>query len=190
MTPGNPRDLRPPAPLHGRGLYEEGVFSLSFLSLKIALYLIIICVWSSQCLNRSLFMIYRCYWFSLMVCLVICLTVSWSQSCICESRLHCSYCSNKQLSNFPNLITMRAYFVLMLHVQHKRLGGSTYSRTQTEGLFTGKEHRRSPQWQLNVCGNSLTVQWLGLHTSTAGARVPSLVGELRSLKVHGPAKKK
>lgn len=34
MTPGNPRDLRPPAPLHGRGLYEEGVFSLSFLSFQ------------------------------------------------------------------------------------------------------------------------------------------------------------
>ena len=99
-------------------------------------------------------MIYRCYWFSLMVCLVICLTMSWSQSCICESRLHCSYCSNKQLSNFPNLITMRAYFVLMLHVQHKRLGGSTYSRTQTDSssnsryASTDQPERLKKKWQI------------------------------------------
>ena len=39
-------------------------------------------------------------------------------------------------------------------------------------------------------GNSLAVQWLGLCASTAGAQVRSLVGELRSCKPHGRAKKK
>ena len=39
-------------------------------------------------------------------------------------------------------------------------------------------------------GNSLAVQWLGLRTFTAGARVQSLVGELRSSKLRGTAKKK
>ena len=37
-------------------------------------------------------------------------------------------------------------------------------------------------------GNSLVVQWLGLHTSTAGARVQSLVRELRSHKPCSAAK--
>jgi len=32
-------------------------------------------------------------------------------------------------------------------------------------------------------GNSLAVQWLGLHTFTSGAQVPSLVGKLRSHKM-------
>ena len=36
-------------------------------------------------------------------------------------------------------------------------------------------------------GNSLAVQWLGLRAFTAGARVPSLVGELRCRKQHGAA---
>ena len=39
-------------------------------------------------------------------------------------------------------------------------------------------------------GNSLAVQWLGLVTFTAGAQVQSLVGELRSHKLHRVAKKK
>ena len=39
-------------------------------------------------------------------------------------------------------------------------------------------------------GNSLVVQWLGLHTLTAMGRVESLVGELRSHKPRGLAKKK
>ena len=44
-----------------------------------------------------------------------------------------------------------------------------------------------------VCGNSLTVQWLGLCASNAGAYVPSLVGKLRSCilcrkKKHGKLK--
>ena len=39
-------------------------------------------------------------------------------------------------------------------------------------------------------GSSLVVQWLGLGSFTAVARVPSLVGELRSHKMHGTAKKK
>ena len=34
-------------------------------------------------------------------------------------------------------------------------------------------------------GNSLAVRWLGLHASTAEARVRSLVGELRSHPWHG-----
>ena len=38
-------------------------------------------------------------------------------------------------------------------------------------------------------GNSLVVQWLVLGAFTAGARVPSLVGELRSRKLHGVAKR-
>ena len=38
-------------------------------------------------------------------------------------------------------------------------------------------------------GNSLVVQWLGLGAPTARARVRSLVGELRSYKPHGEAKK-
>ena len=43
---------------------------------------------------------------------------------------------------------------------------------------------------LKISGNSLSVQGLGLHVSTAGAQVPSLVGELRSRKSHGVARKK
>ena len=39
-------------------------------------------------------------------------------------------------------------------------------------------------------GNSLVVQWLRLGTFTAGALVQSLVGELRSHKLHGVAEKK
>ena len=39
-------------------------------------------------------------------------------------------------------------------------------------------------------GHSLAVQWLGLGAFTAGARVQSLVGELRSRKPHDVAKKK
>ena len=39
-------------------------------------------------------------------------------------------------------------------------------------------------------GNSLAVQWLGLSAFTCGARVPSLLGELRSCKPCGTAKKK
>ena len=38
-------------------------------------------------------------------------------------------------------------------------------------------------------GNSLAVQWLGLGAFTAVAQVQSLVGELRSCKPHGVAKK-
>ena len=38
-------------------------------------------------------------------------------------------------------------------------------------------------------GNSLEVQWLGLGAFTAVAQVQSLVGELRSCKPHGVAKK-
>ena len=38
-------------------------------------------------------------------------------------------------------------------------------------------------------GNSLAVQWLGLHAFTAGAQVQSLVRELRSCKQCGAAKK-
>ena len=39
-------------------------------------------------------------------------------------------------------------------------------------------------------GNSLGVQWLGLHAFTARGRVQSLVGELRSHKLCSGAKKK
>ena len=38
-------------------------------------------------------------------------------------------------------------------------------------------------------GNALVVQWLGLSAFTAVAQGQSLVGELRSLKQHGTAKK-
>ena len=38
--------------------------------------------------------------------------------------------------------------------------------------------------------NFLVVQWLGLHASTAGGRVQSLVGEIRSHKPKGTVKKK
>ena len=41
-----------------------------------------------------------------------------------------------------------------------------------------------------MIGNSLAVQWLGLGTSTAVAQVQSQVGELRSHKLCGAAKKK
>ena len=41
-----------------------------------------------------------------------------------------------------------------------------------------------------ISGTSLVVQWLGLHASTQGARVRSLVGELRSCKMCSAAKKK
>ena len=40
-----------------------------------------------------------------------------------------------------------------------------------------------------MLGNSLVVQWLGLGTFIAGAQVQSLVGELRSHKSCGVAKK-
>ena len=39
-------------------------------------------------------------------------------------------------------------------------------------------------------GNSLVVQWLGLHAFTAEGPGSILVGELRSHKLHGAAKKK
>ena len=41
-----------------------------------------------------------------------------------------------------------------------------------------------------VTGNSLMIQWLGLGAFTVGGQVKSLVKELRSLKLHGLAKKK
>ena len=40
-----------------------------------------------------------------------------------------------------------------------------------------------------VLGNSLVVQWLGLHAFTAVARVQSLFGELRSHKLRSAVKK-
>ena len=42
---------------------------------------------------------------------------------------------------------------------------------------------------MNIRGNSLEVQWLGLSTFTAGAWVRSLGRELRSRNPHGTAKK-
>ena len=39
-------------------------------------------------------------------------------------------------------------------------------------------------------GDSLAIQWLVCHTFTSGARVQSLVGELRSYKLRGAAEKK
>ena len=42
------------------------------------------------------------------------------------------------------------------------------------------------KYEKECIGNSLVVQWLGLHASTAG----SLVGELRSCMLCGAAKKK
>ena len=41
-----------------------------------------------------------------------------------------------------------------------------------------------------MVGNSLVVQWLGLYAFTAQAIVQSLVGELKSHKPRGEAKKK
>ena len=43
---------------------------------------------------------------------------------------------------------------------------------------------------IKILGNSLEVQWLGLSAFTAMAQVQSLVGELRSHKTRGSAKKK
>ena len=40
-----------------------------------------------------------------------------------------------------------------------------------------------------VVGNSLVVQWLGFGAFTAMTWVQCLVGELRSCKLHGSAKK-
>ena len=42
----------------------------------------------------------------------------------------------------------------------------------------------------NKTGTSLAVQWLGLSASAAGARVLSLVRELRSRKPHGATQSK
>ena len=67
------------------------------------------------------------------------------------------------------LLVVRHFFVLLFQV-----------RIQKDFLFI----RRS--W----LGNSLVVQWLGLHTVTAGAWVQGLVGELRSCKPHCRAKRK
>ena len=49
--------------------------------------------------------------------------------------------------------------------------------------------RASWYWK-ETRGTSLAVQWLRLHTSTLGARVQFLVGELRSCMLHGPKKRK
>ena len=56
-------------------------------------------------------------------------------------------------------------------------------------LVEGSQKVQTPSYKINS-GNSLLVQWLGLRASTAGAQVPSLVGELRSHKLCGPAKRK
>ena len=45
-------------------------------------------------------------------------------------------------------------------------------------------------FRIRKLGNSLAVRWLGLHAFTAVARVQSLVGEIRSHKPQGTAKKK
>ena len=42
---------------------------------------------------------------------------------------------------------------------------------------------------VKTCGSSLVVYWLGFSTFTAMVQVQSLVGELRSYKPHGAAKK-
>ena len=47
----------------------------------------------------------------------------------------------------------------------------------------------SSHLRLKSTGTSLAVQWLGLCTSTAGAQVQSLVGELQYCKPHGVAKR-
>ena len=44
--------------------------------------------------------------------------------------------------------------------------------------------------KVGIDGNPLAVQWLGFGTFTAGVLVRSLVGELRSHKLCGAAKKK
>lgn len=52
---------------------------------------------------------------------------------------------------------MRVYFLLMLHVQHKWLGGSTYSRTQTDSSSnsrygsTDQPERVKKKWQIAYC---------------------------------------
>ena len=53
-----------------------------------------------------------------------------------------------------------------------------------------KVHPCCSMYQNFIPGNSLAVQWLGLSAFTAGAQVQSLMGELRSRKPHGVAKKK
>ena len=49
---------------------------------------------------------------------------------------------------------------------------------------------RNKNYEKYIWGNSLVVQWLGLGAFTAVAQVQSLVGELRSPKPRGMAKKK
>ena len=45
------------------------------------------------------------------------------------------------------------------------------------------------EYRIGRFGNSLAVQWLGLHASTARGMGSSLVGELRSRKLRSKAKK-
>ena len=57
-------------------------------------------------------------------------------------------------------------------------------KTTTYKIFKAKSQKQRSK------GNSLAVQWLGLHAFTAMPRVQSLVGELRSRKPGDVAKKK
>ena len=51
-------------------------------------------------------------------------------------------------------------------------------------------YKQGPLLKVKPIGNSLALQWLGLCALTAGARVQSLVGELRSHKPLGTGRKK
>ena len=52
------------------------------------------------------------------------------------------------------------------------------------------ESRQCVTFKVSEVWNSLMIQWLGLGAFTVGGQVQSLVRELRSLKLHGLAKKK
>ena len=52
------------------------------------------------------------------------------------------------------------------------------------------ESRQCLTFKVSEVWNSLMIQWLGLGAFTVGGQVKSLVKELRSLKLHGLAKKK
>ena len=59
-------------------------------------------------------------------------------------------------------------------------GNMSFAIKQQENIIIVKKY---------IVGNSLVVQWLGLGAFTAMARVRSLVGELRSCRPRGVAKK-
>ena len=56
------------------------------------------------------------------------------------------------------------------------------------GIINKRENNQTNKQKMS--GNSLAVQWLGLHAFSALVQVQSLVGKLQSCKLHGLTKKK